>query len=199
MKHLLCCAIVLGLVAPAPMSAHHSFQAEYDQTKPLTLVGKITKVVQENPHGWIYMDAKNDKGKIVNWALELPAPNVVIRNGFDFEYYLLKNPDVGAAGVDPLVHFQTFGFKEGRDPNAWFDTKGYLAAYTDVAAAGINPLTHYMVSGAHEGRDPSAAFDTSDYLAANPDVAAAGVNPLQHFLQFGIHEGRSPFSDGLFS
>src|SRR6187200_1253940 len=83
MKHLLCCAIVLGLVMPAPMSAHHSFQAEYDQTKPLTLVGKITKVLQENPHGWIYMDAKNDKGKVVNWALELPAPNTLIRNGFD--------------------------------------------------------------------------------------------------------------------
>src|ERR1700686_4578255 len=68
-------------------SAHHSFQAEYDQTKPLTLVGKLTKVVQENPHGWIYLDAKNAQGKIVNWALEIPAPNVVNRNGFDRTIY----------------------------------------------------------------------------------------------------------------
>src|SRR4051812_44811368 len=67
--------------------AHHSFQAEYDQTKPLTLVGKLTKVLQENPHGWIYLDAKNAQGKIVNWALEIPAPNVVVRNGFDRGVY----------------------------------------------------------------------------------------------------------------
>ena len=67
--------------------AHHSFQAEYDQSKPLTLVGKLTKVVQENPHGWIYLDAKNAQGKIVNWAMEIPAPNVINRNGFDRSVY----------------------------------------------------------------------------------------------------------------
>ena len=73
--------------ASIPLLAHHSFQAEYDQSKPLTLVGKLTKVVQENPHGWIYLDAKNEQGKIVNWALEIPAPNVVNRNGFDRSIY----------------------------------------------------------------------------------------------------------------
>ena len=81
---------VLGvsmLAASIPVMAHHSFQAEYDQTKPLTLVGKLTKVVQENPHGWIYLDAKNVQGKTVNWALEIPAPNVVNRNGFDRSIY----------------------------------------------------------------------------------------------------------------
>ena len=70
-----------------PGLAHHSFQAEYDQTKPLTLVGKLTKVLQENPHGWIYMDAKNAAGKTVNWALETPGPNVVNQNGFNREIY----------------------------------------------------------------------------------------------------------------
>jgi Family of unknown function (DUF6152) len=43
----------------------------------------LTKVLLENPHGWIYLDAMNDQGKVVNWALEIPAPNVVVRNGFD--------------------------------------------------------------------------------------------------------------------
>ena len=88
MKKILITLVSILLMAIAvPIRAHHSFQAEYDQSKPLTLVGKVTKVVIENPHGWIYMDAKNAQGRIVNWALELPAPNVVIRNGFDRNIY----------------------------------------------------------------------------------------------------------------
>jgi len=109
------------------------------------------------------------------------------------QYDRRHNPDVAAAGVDPYQHFQIFGWREGRDPNALFDTAGYLAAYQDVAAAGVNPLDHYNAFGWHEGRDPSVGFDTASYLAAYPDVATAGVNPLEHYLAFGVHEGRSPF------
>src|SRR5580700_775229 len=70
-----------GLSSPA--FGHHSFQAEYDESKPLTLVGKVTKVLNDNPHGWIYLDAKNAQGRVVNWALEIPAPNALRRNGYD--------------------------------------------------------------------------------------------------------------------
>jgi hypothetical protein len=70
-----------------PMSAHHSFQAEYDDDKPIALKGKVMKVSPDNPHGWIYMDVPNDKGRIINWAVELPPPNVLQRNGFSTAVY----------------------------------------------------------------------------------------------------------------
>ena len=80
-------SILVLCFAAVPAVAHHSFQAEYDQSKPLTLVGKVTKVMTDNPHGWIYLDAKNAQGKVVNWALELPAPNVLRKNGFERNIY----------------------------------------------------------------------------------------------------------------
>jgi hypothetical protein len=70
-----------------PMLAHHSFQAEYDDARPITLKGTVTKVSPDNPHGWLYMEVKNDKGRIISWAVELPPPNVLYRNGFDTSIY----------------------------------------------------------------------------------------------------------------
>ena len=107
------------------------------------------------------------EGRAIHSAIGKPV------NGFDAAYYLEHNPDVAAAGVDPLAHFNSYGWQEGRNPNAMFDTTGYLAHYADVAASGANPLAHYEKFGWKEGRDPSAHFDTTGYLAANPDVAAA--------------------------
>jgi len=88
MKRLSMLALGNGLLGVSIRAfAHHSFQAEYDRSKPLTLVGKLTKVELENPHGWIYMDAKDSQGKVVNWALELPGPGALRRGGFDPAIY----------------------------------------------------------------------------------------------------------------
>ncbi len=54
--------------------------------------------------------------------------------------------------MDPLVHYNTYGWKEGRNPCSNFDTSKYLQAYPDVASANVNPLRHYINHGKGEGR-----------------------------------------------
>jgi hypothetical protein len=109
-------------------------------------------------------------------------------------FYYARNHDVWAAHVDAEQHFNTFGWREGRDPDAFFSLGTYLSAYPDVRAAGVNPLTHWHDTGWIEGRIPSIRFDPAHYLAANPDVDAAHIDPLAHFLQFGAAEQRQPFA-----
>ena len=66
----------------APLLAHHSFAAEYDEKKPITLKGVVTKVEWSNPHARFYVDVKDDKGNVTNWNLELASPNVLMRKGW---------------------------------------------------------------------------------------------------------------------
>ena len=75
-------AAVVSLLMAGPAIAHHSFAAEYDANKPVTLKGTVTKVEWTNPHARFYVDVKDDNGAVTNWNLELASPNVLVRNGW---------------------------------------------------------------------------------------------------------------------
>ena len=70
------------LLAAAPLMAHHSFAAEYDSKKPVSLKGIVTKVDWMNPHVYFYMDVTTEKGDVVNWAFEMGPPNGLQRSGW---------------------------------------------------------------------------------------------------------------------
>jgi hypothetical protein len=75
-------AASLVVWAVAPVQAHHSFAAQYDANKPVTLKGTVTKVEWTNPHARFYIDVKDGDGKVVNWNLEIASPNYLKRAGW---------------------------------------------------------------------------------------------------------------------
>jgi hypothetical protein len=62
--------------------AHHSFAAEFDATKPITLKGTVTKMDWTNPHTWIYLNVRKPNGAMEQWACEGGSPNALFRRGF---------------------------------------------------------------------------------------------------------------------
>jgi len=76
-------AVLVSIVAAVPSIAHHSFAAEYDASKPVTLTGKVTKVEWQNPHTYFYIDVKDAKtSETANWAVGLGSPNSLMRLGW---------------------------------------------------------------------------------------------------------------------
>jgi hypothetical protein len=77
-RTLLACACLAAL----PAAAHHSFAAQYDAAKPVTLTGVVTKVEWTNPHARFYINVKAPDGKVTEWNLELASPNYLKRAGW---------------------------------------------------------------------------------------------------------------------
>jgi hypothetical protein len=86
------------LLAAIPTLAHHSFMAEYDESRLITLSGTITKVSWKNPHVTLNMDVKDESGKVTNWELELASPNGLLSQGWKVD------------SLKPGIHVVVTGF-----------------------------------------------------------------------------------------
>ena len=107
------------LLAAATGSAHHSFSAEFDIEKPVTLEGKLTELEWVNPHGWIHMDVESPDGTVTNWAVELGNPTALLRRGLrrgDFPpgiEFVVEGYE--AKDGSPTANAITVTFPDGRD------------------------------------------------------------------------------------
>lgn len=99
----------------------------------------------------------------------------LVKSEFDSSFYLERNPDVQKAGLDPVMHYLLWGWREFRDPRPDFSTKGYLQAHPDVAISGMNPFHHFIAFGRNEGRTSMVA---GDFLARAPHILQDRTFPL---------------------
>ena len=121
MRRTLASLVTIGAVAlsTAPLLAHHSFAAEFDSNKVITLRGTLTKVEFTNPHGWLYLNVKDSAGKVQNWAVETGAPIQLIRQGGDKKSLAVGTEIVVdgwlARDGSKTVNGRTIKFGDGRE------------------------------------------------------------------------------------
>ena len=75
-------AVLMWALCAAPVAAHHSFDAEYDSNKPITITGVVTKVDWANPHAFVYLDSKAANGEVKRYKIEMGPPYALVRGGW---------------------------------------------------------------------------------------------------------------------
>ena len=111
--------VVAGILLYAvPVFAHHSFAAEFDAGKPITLRGSITRLEMTNPHGWLYINVTEEDGSVQNWAVETGAPRALMRAGGNRES-LAPGTEIIVEGWlarngTPTVNGRNIMFADGR-------------------------------------------------------------------------------------
>src|SRR4029077_6128039 len=78
-KYLIAAAVLL--LVGIPLWAHHG-NASYDNDNPITIKGAVTEFAWTNPHVQIYLDVKDDKGKVAHWSVETYSPGKLVRAGW---------------------------------------------------------------------------------------------------------------------
>ena len=91
------------VIASVPLLAHHSFQAEFDISKPMTLKGTVTKVEWVNPHVYVHLAVKDDKGAVSNWAFETLGPGRMRAEGMSKQTF----------GVGKVVTLKGYAARDG--------------------------------------------------------------------------------------
>jgi hypothetical protein len=102
----------------------------------------------------------------------------VVSTALDGGFYRAVNPDLAESGLDPIRHYLSSGWREGRDPAPWFSTRAYVEAYPEVIKAGWNPFCHYLLVGRREGREIARSVLADDYLLRR---ARRGEEPAWSF------------------
>jgi hypothetical protein len=81
MKLAVSAGMLIG--AALPLAAHHSFSAEFDATKQVTLEGKVVQMEWVNPHSWLQIDVPKPDGTVERWRVEGGSPSVLLRLGWN--------------------------------------------------------------------------------------------------------------------
>ena len=118
--YLLACSLLAGSVS---LAAHHSFSAEYDGDKPVTVSGTVARIDWMNPHIYFYVDVKDDKGVVTQWKFEGYPPNMLVRQGWKRDVTMKVGDTITVFGwrarANPTqAHSRQVTFADGRKLNS---------------------------------------------------------------------------------